>query len=112
MSTRPHWSLAEIRSLAANERLLLTHAACDHFPTRVEALDWVHGVIAELRAVDFAHSVQLEEHIADVYGVVVDDRGWYLKLTVDRDARGKLVLVISCHPVEYTLTTRLGRIEP
>lgn len=112
MSKRPHWSLAEIRSLAANERLLLTHAACDYFPTRTEALDWAHGVVAELRPADFAHSVQLEVHIADVYGVVVDGCGWYLKLTVDSDARGALVLLISCHPVEYTLTTRLGSIEP
>ncbi len=112
MTKRPHWSLAEIRSLAAQERLLLTHAACDYFPTRTEALDWIHGVIAELRAVDFAHSVELRAHLADVYGVVVDNCGWYIKLTVDSDAHGKLVLVISCHPVEYPLMTRLGEIEP
>ncbi len=109
---RPRWPLAEIQSLAAEERLVLTHAACDYFPTRTEALDWIHGVLAELRAQDFAHSVQLEIHTADVYGVVVDNRGWYLKITVDSDARGRLLLVISCHPIERSLMTRLGVIEP
>ncbi len=111
-NARPNWLLAEIRSLAAEERLILTHAACDHFPTRTEALDWIHGVIAELRPQDFAHSTQLEVHTADVYGVVAGNRGWYLKLTVENDARGRLVLVISCHPVERPLMTRLGVIEP
>jgi hypothetical protein len=109
---QPHWSLAEIRGLAARERLVLTHAACDYFSTRSEALDWIHGVIAELRVADFAHSVELEVHTADVYGVVVDGCGWYLKLTLEMDAHEKLVLVISCHPVEYSLVTRGGTIEP
>ena len=109
---RPHWPLAEIRSLAAKERLVLTHAACDHFSTRTDALDWIHGVIAELRVQDYAHSVQLEVHTADVYGVVVEGFGWYIKLTITSDACGKLALVISCHPVERPLMTRLGTIEP
>ncbi len=44
MSTRPRWSLVEIQTLAAKERLILTHAACDYFSTRTEALNWIHGV--------------------------------------------------------------------
>ncbi len=112
MTERPHWSLAEIRKLAARERLVLTHAACDHFSTRGEALDWIHGVVADLRTENFAYTVKLEVHTADVYGLVVDGCGWYLKLTLEKDARGELVLVISCHPVEYPLVTRGGTIEP
>ncbi len=112
MTPRPHWPLAEIQRLAAEERLILTHAAGDDFPTRTEALDWIHGVITELQPVDFAHSVQLQVHAADVYGVVGESCGWYIKLTVERDARGALVLVISCHAVEYPLVTRRGTIEP
>ena len=76
MRTRSRWSLAEIQALAARERLVLTHAACDHFSTRTEAFDWTHAVLAGLQPQDFAHSAELEVHVADVYGVVVDGCGW------------------------------------
>lgn len=55
--------------------------------------------------------MQLEAHVADIYGVIVEGCGWYIKLTVERDARGALVLVISCHPVEYPLMTGRGTIQ-
>ncbi len=50
--------------------------------------------------------------MARVTHLLTLDRDWYIKLTVDSDADGKLVLVISCHPVERPLMTRLGAIEP
>jgi len=112
MKPRSLWDLEQIQDLAAQERLVLTQAASSCFSTFTEALDWVHGTIAELRLGDFAHSVQLQTHAADVYGIVAEERGWYLKLTVDQDAHGALVLVISCHPLEHPLSTLRGTIGP
>ena len=68
-------------------------------------------VIEHLRTTDFAHGVQLAVHAADVYGVRIDNRGWYLKLAVVEDL-GKLMLVISFHPLDKPLSTRDGVVEP
>ncbi len=92
--------------------MVLMRTVYDVFSTRVEALRWVRGVIADLRPADFAHTVELEVHVADVYGFVVGDNGWYLKLTMTEDADGSFVLVISCHPLQYPLSTQGGRISP
>lgn len=111
-SMQPLWKLELVQELAVQERLLLTQAASSCFSTFTEALDWVHGAVAELQPGDFAHSVQPHTHAADVYGFVAEGCGWYLKLTIEEDARGALVLVISCHPLEYSILTLRGTIGP
>ena len=109
---QPLWELALVQELAAQERLLLTQAASSCFSTFIEAVDWVHGAIADLQPGDFSHSVQLHTHAADVYGFVSEGCGWYLKLAVEQDSQGALVLVISCHPLEYPISTLRGTIGP
>ncbi len=111
-STRPRWSLTEVQMLAAEDRVVLTRTVYDLFSTRVEALRWVREVIADLRLADFAHTVDLEVHMADVYGFIVGDDGWYLKLTITEDDDDSFALVISCHPLAYPLNTQGGCISP
>jgi hypothetical protein len=111
MRKKGRWPLATVKKLVGDGRVAVTHSACDLFPSRTEALVTVCAAIEGLRGTDFAHRSQLALHEADVYGVRIDDRGWYLKLTVVED-RGQLVLVISFHPLEEPLRTRGGMVEP
>ena len=69
------------------------------------------AAIQSLRLTDFAHSSHLAVHDADIYGVTANDHGWYLKLTVVEEL-GKIVLVISFHPLDQPLRTRGGMVEP
>ncbi len=112
MRPKPHWPLTDVRRLAAEDRLALTLSACDAFPSRMVAGVWIKDLIATLRPEHFAHSVQLEVHRADVYGIFKDGCGWYVKLSMAKDADGLAVLVISCHPVERPLKTGKRTITP
>jgi hypothetical protein len=102
----------DVQRLAAEDRLALTLSACDAFISRLGARRWIKDLIATLRPEDFAHSVQLEVHRADVYGVYNDGCGWYVKLTMTKDTDGLVVLVISCHLVERPLKTLKRTILP
>ncbi len=98
--------------MAAEDRLALTLSASAAFVTPMVARTWVKDLIAALRLEHFAHSVQLEVHRADVYGIFRDGIGWYVKLTLTKDAAGSVVLMISCHPVEWPLKTGKRTIAP
>ena len=58
----------------------------------------------------FAHTVQLTQDVADVYGVKIDNAGWYMKLTIDKQVPE--VAVISFHPLEKPLKTNGGVVQP
>jgi hypothetical protein len=108
---KPRWPLATVKRLVADGRVALTHSACEFFASRTEALMRACAAIQSLRLTDFAHSSHLAVHDADIYGVTADDHGWYLKLTVVEEL-GKIVLVISFHPLDQPLRTRGGMVEP
>jgi len=84
--------------------------ALDFFSSPREALATVKEVLVGLELGSFAHSVKLTWDVADVYGVVIEEEGWYLKITVDEEEPE--LVVISFHPLERPLRTRGGVIEP
>jgi len=110
--SKPRWPLAQVKTLAAEGRLLVTQRVCDVFPTQSEALLVVSNVLSELRLADFAYSAVLARHVADVYGVVVEGAGWYLKFSVGEDAEARAVVVISFHLLDRPLETRGGMVMP
>jgi hypothetical protein len=110
--SKPRWSLSDVKALVAEGRVLVTQRVCAWFPTQSESLLTVSEVIATLSGSNFAHNAVLANHVADVYGVVLDDRGWYLKFSVTEDAEGRAVVVISFHPLERALRTRGGVVIP
>ena len=79
---------------------------------------FVTEVIVGLRLNDYSETVQLQVDVADVYGIhvelldeqdqVVEEQGWYLKLTV----RDETLLVISLHRATQAITTRGGVVHP
>jgi hypothetical protein len=67
---------------------------------------FIFAVVTGLGEADFAHTVTEKAPPADVYGVFVDGRGWYVKIAID----SRLLLVISCHPPEAPLRTHSGTV--
>jgi hypothetical protein len=110
--SKPKWALSEVKALVADGCLLVTQRACEWYPTQSEAVLAVSEVIGALSGSNFAHNAVLANHVADVYGVVLDGRGWYLKLSVTEDVDGRVVVVISFHPLERALRTRGGLVIP
>jgi len=110
MPAKARWAVAEIKDLCGRGRILVAHEICDTFPTRSEAVATLAEILGELSSADFAHTDELEHCLADVYGVIVEGAGWYLKLTVVEAQPA--VLVISFHRLERPLKTRGGMVEP
>jgi hypothetical protein len=110
MSAKPRWAIAKVKDLGGRGQILVAHEICDAFPTRSEAVATLAEVLEDLRLADFARTDELQHCLADVYGVVVDGAGWYLKLTVAET--GPAVLVISFHRLERPLRTKGGMVEP
>lgn len=111
---RPRWPIATLQELAAIEGgLLLRQASClDFFETREQAYETAREVIAGLSLNDYANTEQLAVDLADVYGVKMYGEGWYLKVTVDDDVPDMVVVVISLHPLKWSLKTNGGMVEP
>lgn len=86
-------------------------SAVAYFGTPDEARRAVQETVATLDESSFAETVKLLRHIADIYGVIGDDGGWYLKLTVI-DTAGPEVLIISFHPLERPIKTNGGLVSP
>jgi hypothetical protein len=63
-------------------------------------------VVARLRPGNYSGTVQLREGPADVYGIVVDGKSWYVKLHLARD-RTRLHIV-SCHLPDRDILTADG----
>ncbi len=109
---RPHWSLTVIRRMVAQDEFFCAFgSAVAYFATPGEAREAVQEAVAALEETNFAETVKLSTHVADVYGVPRDEGGWYLKLTII-DEDGPEVLVISFHPLERPIKTNGGLVSP
>jgi hypothetical protein len=80
------------------------------FQTHERAYEAARSMIAGLTVAAFAHAVQLAQDVADVYGVKIENTGWYVKLTIDEQVPE--VAVISFHPLEKPLKTNGGVVQP
>jgi hypothetical protein len=111
MKAGPHWPLKRVKDLAKKRRLFIQRTrALDFFTTLSEALQAARTTLLELELTNFAHTVKMTYDVADVYGVLTEGEGWYLKLTID-DQEPEVV-VISLHPLERPLKTRGGILKP
>jgi hypothetical protein len=111
MKKGPHWPLDRIKTLVRENKIYIQRKrALDFFPTLSEALDVATSALLDLKTSDFAHTVQLTWDVADVYGVRIDDAGWYLKITIDEDEPE--VAIISFHPLERAIKTFGGEVKP
>jgi hypothetical protein len=80
------------------------------FPTPAEALAMARQVTDLLNIDHFSETTQLSVDKADVYGLRVEGRGWYVKLYIDDEVPE--VTFISLHRLEHPIETNGGRIEP
>jgi len=104
---KPHWSLEDAKRLAAEGRLFLSKTKAQaFFPDPWTAATKAQAVIADLTERQFAHTLQ-QTDICDVYGVRLDGKGWYVKLTID-----DLLVIVSLHPLEKPLKTNAGEVKP
>ncbi len=78
------------------------------FATETEARRVATSAIAALSDLDFSHTTQQRDD-CDVYAVVIDGRGFYLKVTI---IMGPRLMVISLHPLEYPLRSKKGVVQP
>jgi hypothetical protein len=111
MKAGPHWPLSQVKQLAAEGKLFVQRTrALDFFSSLKEALTVARKVLVELELPSFAYTEKLTYDLADVYGVRIEDGGWYLKLTIDEQVPE--VAIISLHPLERPLKTRGGVVKP
>lgn len=108
---QPHYSLSRVKDLVAQGRVWLSRRrALDMFNTPAEAHAFA-ARIARLLAIDhFSETVRLHVDVADVYGLTVDQRGWYIKLYIDEMVPE--TTFISLHPLEHPLHTNSGEVKP
>ena len=109
---QPRWDIATVKSFAAAPGGLqvLKTRALDLFSDRHAAYTAARTMIAALTVGNFAETVRLGLDWADVYGVKITGRGWYVKLTVREE--NDLVVLISFHPLERRLQTNKGTVLP
>lgn len=117
-SKEPYWPIVMVQELAQrNSYEVLWEKAGAYLGGAGEARTAAKKVMMELESSNYAHTVclKLTGRPAGVYGVTLEDGGWYLKLTVEEletDERPESkVVVISLHPVETPLETRGGQGE-
>ena len=124
----PHWSLRQVKKALKGGGLELTKArAIDHLlrhessvVDRRTAVAFVRPIIDGLKGTDFSHTVNAMHNISDVYGVQINGRDWWVKVTLEDKpvvqakssgkAKGKKtvikhVSVISFHPPEREFKT-------
>ncbi len=110
---RPHWDLALVKKLAATRHGLIMKKsrASQCFSSVPEAYRVCRAIIAELTVDSFSESVvQQFEEVFDVYGVIIDGVGFFLKFTVEVETR---VIVISLYPLEKAaMKTNKGKVQP
>lgn len=80
------------------------------FATQDEAYEAVEVTIASLTIRSFAHTTVQTQDVCDVYGVVREGEGWYLKLCIDNAVPE--VAVVSFHLLERPLRTNGGEVQP
>jgi hypothetical protein len=84
--------------------------AAANFETMVAARATVQMTVAALTTRSFAESKEQTYDVCDVYGVLVEGVGWYLKLCIDEAVPE--VAIISFHPLEHPLRTNGGMVKP
>lgn len=83
---------------------------------RHEAWQVAKHLVLALSEEDYSETVRLVDgHLADVYGIMMFEAGWYLKLMIDH--RLGETDIVSCHLAERDIRTRRsvvrqGRINP
>lgn len=87
-------------------------SALDFFSTPNDAYEAARCAIADLDVGQFCDTEQLVVDLADVYGIELDGRGWYLKVAVDEDIEDSIVIVISLHPLKWPMRTNGGMVKP
>lgn len=72
-----------------------------------EARAYAKRAVLSLEDGDYAHTLRMPDgQIMDVYGKVIEEDGWYLKIEIHmHDGQPG---ILSCHPAERDLTTRTG----
>ncbi|OGQ81277.1 MAG: hypothetical protein A2289_04305 [Deltaproteobacteria bacterium RIFOXYA12_FULL_58_15] len=106
----PRWPLEQVKSLAANGQLFLQRTrALDLFESPKAAYVFARETIETLTEKNFVESKQHIFDVMDIYGVHVEDQGWYLKLYVDEEVPE--VTVVSLHPLERAIKTRGGMVK-
>jgi hypothetical protein len=72
-----------------------------------EARQYAKDAVLSLTVHDYAHSIETHAgQVHDVYGMVLQEEGWYLKIEINVDDGQPGI--VSCHPAEYDLQTRGG----
>lgn len=78
---------------------------------RRQAARKIKEIVATLAPDDFVETVTMGDGSrSDVYGKLLDDLGWYLKLAFN--VQDDEVDVQSCHPARYDLTTKGAGVVP
>jgi hypothetical protein len=75
--------------------------------TERQARQYARQAVLSLQPGDYAHTLEtLNGQLQDVYGKVIDDDGWYLKIEIHvNDGQAG---IISCHPAEHDIVTLNG----
>jgi len=108
----PHYSLERIKEFVRNRKVHIGRKrGMDFFPGPRAAHDFVRRVCEQLTVEEhFVGSVKLAVDVADEYAIRIDDQGWYIKVCIDENLLE--AEFISVHPLERTITTNAGDIEP
>ena len=108
---QPHYSLERIRELTRERKIWLSKSrAMNSFDGPKAAYEFAARVTELLAVEHFSETVTLVWEVADVYGIRIDDAGWYIKLYVDE--KEPEASFISLHPLERALKTNSGKVEP
>lgn len=108
---KPHWEIDRVKELAASGKMIMTESkALASFPTFDAAAAAANAVIAGLHQGIFAETL-IQTTKCDVYGVKLNGKGWYLKVTIDHDPEEELIIV-SLHPLARPLKTNTGMVMP
>lgn len=108
---QPYWPLEEVQKLAAGGTIWVQQTrAVAFFPTRREAIRSAIEVVSRLTVEDFAETRTLSQDTCDVYGVILGEGGWYLKLCIDEDIPE--LVIVSLHPLEHPISTNRGTVQP
>jgi hypothetical protein len=105
-----HWPLEKVKAVAAREdglRFSLTRAL-QFFPTRAACLLAARSAVAALVPRNFVETKHQNPDVCDVYAIKVEDKGWYVKLTMLDEPDGDVVMLLSLHPLEHEIRTASG----
>lgn len=87
----------------------MTRAAA-FFPTKLDAVRTAMEVLEKLSVSNFVETKAMTQDTCDIYGVLIDGQGWFLKLCIDETVPE--VVIVSLHPLERRIVTNSGIVEP